>query len=257
MVDSQPHPDSYYFASANRQTDYPEFSGTENCDVCVIGGGVTGLSSALHLSERGYRVILLEGNQIGWVVECTKCGKRMEGSFYEESDSANSYRAEQLGVCVVHQLMFALSLFYSISNWETKSSCDNYGAIKISRRRLTRIKPSMKCADVLRNIRTARKKMTTRPDYYHVFGHMDDWLSEDQLSFEQKLNKRCDVLAKAAVDVWIARKLARTPPRLRQLLPFESVAVLVNGKKITGDIAENVRFARGMEQARNFLVKEK
>ena len=66
MVDSQPHPDSYYFASANRQTDYPEFSGTESCDVCVIGGGVTGLSSALHLSERGYRVILLEGNQIGW-----------------------------------------------------------------------------------------------------------------------------------------------------------------------------------------------
>jgi len=40
-------------------------------------------------------------------------------------------------------------------------------------------------------------------------------------------------------------------------LPFESVAVLVNGKKITGDIAETIRFARGMEQARNFLIKEK
>jgi len=146
------------------------------------------------------RKVAPEVSGVGWVVECTKCGKRMEGSFYEESDSANSYRAEQLGVCAVHQLMFALSLFYSISNWETKSGCDNYGAIKISRRRLTRIKPSMKCADVLRNIRTARKKMTTRPDYYHVFGHMDDWLSEDQLSFEQRLNKRCDELAKAAVD---------------------------------------------------------
>ena len=99
--------------------------------------------------------------------------------------------------------------------------------------------------------------MTTRPDYYHVFGHMDDWLREDQLSLEQKLNKRCDELAKAAVDVWIGRQLARCHPRLRQLLPFESVAVLVNGKKITGDIAETVRFAKGMEKARNFLIKEK
>ena len=35
-----------------------------------------------------------EVSGVGWVVECTKCGKQMEGSFYEESDSVNSYRAE-------------------------------------------------------------------------------------------------------------------------------------------------------------------
>ena len=85
MVDSQPHPDSYYFASANRQTDYPEFSGTESCDVCVIGGGVTGLSSALHLSERGYRVILLEGNQIGWGASGRNGGQSIFGYSCEMS----------------------------------------------------------------------------------------------------------------------------------------------------------------------------
>lgn len=36
-----------------------------HCDVCVVGGGFTGLSSALHLAERGYDVILLEANRIG------------------------------------------------------------------------------------------------------------------------------------------------------------------------------------------------
>ena len=51
--------------------------------------------------------------------------------------------------------------------------------------------------------------MTARPDYYHVMGHMDDYLRDDLLSLEQRLNKRCDELAKAAVDVWIARNLAR------------------------------------------------
>ena len=68
-------------------------------------------------SDESYkRKVAPEVSGVGWVVACTKCGKRMEGSFYEESDSANSYRAEQLGVCAVHQLMFALSLFYSMSN---------------------------------------------------------------------------------------------------------------------------------------------
>ena len=96
--------------------------------------------------------------------------------------------------------------------------------------------------------------MTTRPDYYHVFGHMDNWLRDDQLTLEQRLNKRCDELAKAAVDVWIARRLARALTRSVQLLPFESVAVMVNGVKITGDIADAVRFARGKEEARKFLI---
>ena len=56
----------------------------------------------------------------GWIVECTKTGSRMEGSFYEVSDSANSYRAEQLGICAVHQLMQALSKFFNVEEWKTK-----------------------------------------------------------------------------------------------------------------------------------------
>ena len=99
--------------------------------------------------------------------------------------------------------------------------------------------------------------MSSRPDYFHVFGHMDEWLREDQLSLEQRLNKRCDELAKEAVDVWVARKMARMPDRVKQLLPFESVAVMNSGKKITGNIAETIRFAKGMDEARTFLVKEK
>ena len=71
---------------------------------------------------------------------------------------------------------------------------------------MSRIRPGMKCADILRNIRNARNKTSSRPDYFHVFGHMDEWLREDQLSLEQRLNKRYDELAKAAVDVWVARK---------------------------------------------------
>lgn len=39
--------------------------GDVRTDVCVIGAGVTGCSTALHLAERGYRVVLLEALSVG------------------------------------------------------------------------------------------------------------------------------------------------------------------------------------------------
>ncbi|KAA0017266.1 FAD-binding oxidoreductase [Salinicola corii] len=39
--------------------------GDHRADVCVIGAGVTGCSTALHLAQRGYRVILLEALDVG------------------------------------------------------------------------------------------------------------------------------------------------------------------------------------------------
>ena len=60
------HTDSYYAASANPAPIYPALEGTVEADVCVIGAGYTGLSSALHLAERGYKVVVLEAERIAW-----------------------------------------------------------------------------------------------------------------------------------------------------------------------------------------------
>jgi gamma-glutamylputrescine oxidase len=60
------YPDSYYAATRNRSFDLPPLRGTHRADVCVIGAGYTGLSSALHLAERGYRVIVLEAGRVAW-----------------------------------------------------------------------------------------------------------------------------------------------------------------------------------------------
>lgn len=45
---------------------FPTVQGEHSTDVCIIGGGFTGLSTAIHLRERGYSVILLEANKLAW-----------------------------------------------------------------------------------------------------------------------------------------------------------------------------------------------
>lgn len=58
--------DSYYAATAHPAPERPALQGAVDCDVCVVGGGIAGCSAALHLAERGYRVVLLEAQRIGW-----------------------------------------------------------------------------------------------------------------------------------------------------------------------------------------------
>ena len=56
---------TWYEASARTDPTWPALDGERRADVCVIGGGYTGLSCALHLAERGYRTVLLEARRIG------------------------------------------------------------------------------------------------------------------------------------------------------------------------------------------------
>ena len=55
---------SYYQASRNFEIDQPALNGDHEADVCIIGGGYTGLSSALYLANEGVKVLLIESNKI-------------------------------------------------------------------------------------------------------------------------------------------------------------------------------------------------
>ena len=60
------HTGSYYAASLNDTAPFTPLRDTHDTDVCVIGAGFTGISTALHLAEKGYRVHVVEANRIGW-----------------------------------------------------------------------------------------------------------------------------------------------------------------------------------------------
>lgn len=62
---AETHASSYYAATVNDTTRYPALEGTVKADVCVVGGGFSGIATALSLAEKGRRVVVLEAHHIG------------------------------------------------------------------------------------------------------------------------------------------------------------------------------------------------
>ena len=52
------HTASYYAATARDAAPYPSLDADLSADVCVVGGGLTGVNTALELAERGLSVVV-------------------------------------------------------------------------------------------------------------------------------------------------------------------------------------------------------
>ena len=88
-------PPSYYEATAIPIPDRPTLKGELRADVCVIGGGFTGLSAALHLADMGYSVVLLEAHRIGWGASGRNGGQLGTGQRKEQPDLEKIYGMER------------------------------------------------------------------------------------------------------------------------------------------------------------------
>ena len=75
----QPHAPSWYAATAAPAPERPSLTGEVDADVCVVGGGFTGLSTALHCAEAGLSVVLLEAERIGWGASGRNGGQALTG----------------------------------------------------------------------------------------------------------------------------------------------------------------------------------
>lgn len=66
LAPSQTHAPSYYAATVSEPVTGERLDGVVEADVCIIGGGFTGTSAALHLARQGVSVVLLEQSLLGW-----------------------------------------------------------------------------------------------------------------------------------------------------------------------------------------------
>ena len=66
MTEPFPLEPSLWSATAPAAPLTPPLQESAQADVCVIGGGYAGLSTALHLAERGARTVVLEAKEPGY-----------------------------------------------------------------------------------------------------------------------------------------------------------------------------------------------
>lgn len=94
LQETREHVPSYYAATLGEHASYPTLADSIETDVCVIGGGFSGISTALHLAERGYRVVVIEGNRIGWGATGRNGGQLIGGFSMDADDLRKDLGAE-------------------------------------------------------------------------------------------------------------------------------------------------------------------
>ncbi|NVZ54101.1 FAD-binding oxidoreductase [Pseudomonas sp. B6002] len=88
MIASNDHARSYYRATANAMQQRLSLGADLSADVCVIGGGFTGVNTAIELAQRGLSVILLEARRIGWGASGRNGGQLIRGIGHDVSGFA-------------------------------------------------------------------------------------------------------------------------------------------------------------------------
>ncbi|SFM40666.1 NAD(P)/FAD-dependent oxidoreductase [Shimia aestuarii] len=78
------YPDSWYAATVDPLPLSPSLKGETRADVCVVGAGYTGLSTALHLAERGFDVVLVDAHRVGFGASGRNGGQLGSGQRMEQ-----------------------------------------------------------------------------------------------------------------------------------------------------------------------------
>lgn len=87
------HP-ALWSATAPPAIETPPLAGDVRADVCIVGAGYAGLSTALHLAEAGRHVVLLDAREPGWGASGRNGGQVIPGIKYDPAEILAKYGAE-------------------------------------------------------------------------------------------------------------------------------------------------------------------
>jgi gamma-glutamylputrescine oxidase len=89
------YPGSWYAATAEPLPRFAPLKGAQRADVCVVGGGYTGLSAALHLAQAGRSVVLLDAQRVGFGASGRNGGQLGSGQRVEQDKLEKSLGIER------------------------------------------------------------------------------------------------------------------------------------------------------------------
>jgi glycine/D-amino acid oxidase-like deaminating enzyme len=95
MTEPFPLAPALWAATAAPAPPTPPLEESTSADVCIVGGGYAGLSTALHLAERGIRALVLEAREPGWGASGRNGGQVIPGLKYDPDEVVEMFGAER------------------------------------------------------------------------------------------------------------------------------------------------------------------
>ena len=95
MNETFPLEPSLWAATASKAPPTPPLHQSVTADVCIIGGGYAGLSTALHLTERGISVVLLEAKEPGFGASGRNGGQVIPGLKFDPDELVQMFGTER------------------------------------------------------------------------------------------------------------------------------------------------------------------
>lgn len=163
---------------------------------------------------------------------CSKTGKKATVTWVEKSDkyTADNYRAEILGgIALQLILQVACDGKYVSPSVHPQVGCDNNGVVFHGNKPYRPLPAKQRQADVLRYYRSLVISQRFKCKMYHVHGHLDRFLSWEEMSPSERLNVECDKLAELALDHALS-----SLQFIDRVLPGEDLVISLCSQKLSG-----------------------
>ena len=144
--------------------------------------------------------------------------------------------------------VLAVTTLHKVTSGTLKVGCDNEKALYLSSLLSLKVPAKLQHSDILRSIMVVRNSLPLNITFKHISAHQDDTVMYSSLDNMSQLNVDCDLLAKSALV-----RFTRHTQVQYDILPHEQMIIYVDGKKVTGDIAKNLRNAVSHKYMQSFL----
>ncbi|EAT13853.1 FAD-binding oxidoreductase [Bermanella marisrubri] len=171
---SKEHADSYYAATRAYAIEYPELEGQHDTDICVIGGGFSGVNTALELAERGFKITLIEAYRIGWGASGRNGGQLIRGIGHGLEQFRNQIGDE--GINNIHQMGFE--------------------AVEI-------VKERVKKYDIQCDLKMGYCDLANKPRHMREFEEELEWLDKMGYPYESRLLQKDEMQQVVGSDFYI------------------------------------------------------
>ncbi len=103
----------WWHSSREPELSAPALSGTVEADIVIVGGGYTGLSTALHLAEAGHRPVVVEARHVGFGASGRNGGQVIPGLKHDPEELLSEFGPER-GQALMHLAGNAADLVFDL-----------------------------------------------------------------------------------------------------------------------------------------------